>query len=132
VANRTKEGVGTYLYPHIYYRWRSQNIVYIQPQLDMSVGEFKLAQIQLGRIYLMELRYIQSMVGDTVLKPDETRINSVGQIYPTWVVCQASKTRRGPDISDWSDMSDLGWLSSLWNPIKMSDLVGYIRPSRHN
>jgi hypothetical protein len=85
VANRTKEGVGTYLYPHIYYRWRSQNIVYIQPQLDMSVGEFKLAQIQLSRIYLMELRYIQSMVGDTVLKPDETRINSVGQIYPTWV-----------------------------------------------
>jgi hypothetical protein len=93
VANRTKEGVGTYLSPRIYYRWRSQNIGYIQPQLDMYIGEFKLAQIQLGRIYLMGLGYIRSMVGDTVLKPDETRINSVGQICPTWAVCQASKTR---------------------------------------
>jgi hypothetical protein len=43
----------------------------------MSDGEFKLAQLRLGRIYPIK-------GGDTILEPDEARINLVGQIYLTW------------------------------------------------
>jgi hypothetical protein len=50
----------------------------------MSDGRFKLARVQLGQIYLMGLRYIRSGRGDTVLKPDEDRINPVGRRYPIW------------------------------------------------
>jgi hypothetical protein len=50
----------------------------------MSNGDFKLAQVRLGQIYPTGLEYIQSMVGDTILEPNEARINPVGRIYPTW------------------------------------------------
>jgi hypothetical protein len=66
----------------------------------MSDGEFKLAQIRLGRKYSMGLRYIRSMGGDTVLESDKARINLVGRIYPSWGrICptRAAATTLEPD-----------------------------------
>jgi hypothetical protein len=55
----------------------------------MSDGEFKLAQIQLGRIYPWGSDISNQWGGDTVLEPDEARINPVGRIYPTRVAATA-------------------------------------------
>jgi hypothetical protein len=33
----------------------------------------------------------------------------------------------GPDMPDASDMSDLELMPRLWNPMEISDLVGYVR-----
>jgi hypothetical protein len=61
----------------------------------MSNGKFKLAQLQLGRIYLMGPGYIQSIVGDTVLEPDEARINLGGQICLTGVAATVLEPNGG-------------------------------------
>jgi hypothetical protein len=56
----------------------------------------------------MGLGYIQSRRGVTALEPEEGQTNLVGQIYPT-----------------------LGQLPQFWNPMKISNLAGYIRPDRY-
>jgi hypothetical protein len=78
----------------------------------------------------MGLGYIRSRRGDTVLEPDEDRKNPVGRICPTGAVATVSGTRWGPDISGWSDISDLvsdmsnlAMLPQLCDPMKISDLV---------
>jgi hypothetical protein len=65
----------------------------------MSNGKFKLAQLQLGRIYLMGPGYIQSIVGDTVLEPDEARINLGGSDMFDRGSCHGSGTQWRPDES---------------------------------
>jgi hypothetical protein len=37
-----------------------------------------------------------------------------------------------PDISDAWDISDLELVSSIWNSIEISDLVGYVQCTREN
>jgi hypothetical protein len=38
----------------------------------------------IGQLCLMGLGYLRSMVGDTVLEPNEARINPGCRKYPTW------------------------------------------------
>jgi hypothetical protein len=61
----------------------------------MSDGDFKLAQLQLGRIYPMGLGYIRSKGGGTVLEPDKAQINPVGQRYPTRAAATTLETDGG-------------------------------------
>jgi hypothetical protein len=64
-------------------------------------------------------------------------MSALGCIYPTWNWCQGSVTR--PEV--WyvwcigyvrpvSDLSDLKLVPRFWNPMAISDLVGYIRWNR--
>jgi hypothetical protein len=78
VASRSKGVVWGPIYsPHAFITIRSVRTS------DMSDGEFKLAQIWLGRIYPMGLGYIRSKVSDMLLEPDEAQINPVGYIQPS-------------------------------------------------
>jgi hypothetical protein len=64
--------VGPYLYPpQIYGRLRCQNIGYIRPRYDMSDWRLKMAHVQLGWIYPMEVGYIHPWRGASSLDLDQ-------------------------------------------------------------
>jgi hypothetical protein len=99
----------------------------------MPDGEFKLAQLWLGQIYLMGLRYIRSKVVTWYWNP--TRVDTMGSDMSDRGTCHVSGTRWRSDKSGWSDnltwgricptwvgyqASGIRWKSLTWSPTKLT------------